>query len=142
MAEGRIEKELNSVTRNPPSEYTATSEKDAFHWAVTMQAPIQTPYEGRALQLSVSFPEAYPFDAPKVAFTSRVYHLNVDAKGEIRLNTLQDKWAPNMNMHETLLSIHKLLIEPNPASPADSEIEKLWKSDREAYNRKAMDTVR
>ncbi|KAJ5676980.1 uncharacterized protein N7477_002613 [Penicillium maclennaniae] len=139
MAAGRIEKELNSVIRNPPSEYTAALEKDAFHWAVTMHGPTQTPYEGRALQLKVSFPEAYPFDAPKVAFTSRVYHLNVDAKGEIRLNTLQDKWAPNMNI--PLLSIHKLLIEPNPDYPADSEVEKLWKSDREAYNRKAMDTI-
>lgn len=95
-----------------------------------------------------------------MTFTSRVYHLNVDAKGEIRLNTLQEKWAPNMNMHEciapvlnyvtaerkangniALLSIYKLLIEPNPDYPADSEVSQLWKSDREAYNRKAMDTV-
>ncbi|KAJ5204538.1 E2 ubiquitin-conjugating protein [Penicillium cinerascens] len=101
----------------------------------------QTPYEDRELQLSVQFPEAYPFDAPKVAFTSRVYHLNVDAKGEVHLDTLQDKWAPNMNMHESLLSIYKLLIEPNPDFPADPEVSRLWKSDREAYNRKAMDTV-
>ena len=72
-----------------------------FHESITNPQQIQTPYEGRVLQLSVSFPEAYPFDAPKVTFTSRVYHLNVDAKGEIRLNALQDKWAPNMNMHES-----------------------------------------
>lgn len=65
----------------------------------------QTPYEGRELQLSVQFPEAYPFDAPKVAFTNRVYHLNVDAKGEVRLDTLQDKWAPNMNMHECIIAV-------------------------------------
>jgi ubiquitin-protein ligase len=81
--------------------------------------------------------------------------------GEIRLNTLQEKWAPNMNMHEciapafelrdrrkrkangniALLSIYKLLMEPNPDYPADSEVSQLWKSDREAYNRKATDTV-
>lgn len=74
---------------------------DMLSRGLTNPRQAQTPYEGRALQLSVSFPEAYPFDAPKVAFISRVYHLNVDAKGEIRMNILQGKWAPNMNMHES-----------------------------------------
>ncbi|OQD78233.1 hypothetical protein PENDEC_c001G06406 [Penicillium decumbens] len=112
-----------------------------FRWRAVMQGPAQTPYEGRKLELSVHFPEAYPFDAPKVTFTSRVYHLNVDANGKIRLKTLQDKWAPNMNMHESLLSIYKLLIEPNPDYPADPEVFQLWKNDRDAYNRKAMHTI-
>ena len=46
-------------------------------------------YEGLTYQLSVSFSEKYPYEAPTVKFETACFHPNVDTAGNICLDILK-----------------------------------------------------
>ena len=51
-------------------------------------------YEGLTYQLSVSFSEKYPYEAPTVKFETACFHPNVDTAGNICLDILKVSASP------------------------------------------------
>jgi ubiquitin-conjugating enzyme E2 D/E len=110
-----------------------TDESNIHKWLVTMSGPVNSPYETGLFQLSVNFPENYPFSPPLVNFITRIYHCNVNNSGGICLDILKDQWSPALTINKVLLSIISLLNDPNPDDPLVPEIAEIYLKDRDKY---------
>ena len=57
-----------------------------------------SPYSGGVFFLTIHFPTDYPFKPPKVNFTTRIYHPNINSNGSICLDILRDQWSPALTI--------------------------------------------
>mmetsp|Transcript_12246 Transcript_12246/g.19900 ORF Transcript_12246/g.19900 Transcript_12246/m.19900 type:complete len:148 (+) Transcript_12246:89-532(+) len=135
MALKRINKELADLGKDPPANCSAGPvDDDLFHWQATLMGPQDSPYDGGVFFLDIHFPADYPFKPPKVHFTTRIYHPNINTNGGICLDILKDQWSPALTTSKVLLSICSLLTDPNPDDPLVPEIANLYKNDRTKFN--------
>ena len=141
MALKRIQKELIDLGRDPPVNCSAgpTNEQDQFHWQATIMGPDDSPYTGGVFFLNIHFPPDYPFKPPKVTFTTKIYHANINSNGSICLDILKDQWSPALTISKVLLSISSLLTDPNPDDPLVPEIANLYKTNRAQHDTTARE---
>ncbi|XP_029962925.1 ubiquitin-conjugating enzyme E2 D4-like [Salarias fasciatus] len=140
MALKRIQRELNDFKKDPPASCSAGPVgEDMFHWQATITGPSDSPYSGGVFFLTVNFPTDYPFKPPKVAFTTKIYHPNINSNGSICLDILRSQWSPALTVSKVLLSICSLLCDPNPDDPLVPDIAHIYKSDRSKYNKMAKE---
>ncbi|TUG04232.1 Ubiquitin-conjugating enzyme E2 D4 [Bagarius yarrelli] len=124
--------ELTDLQRDPPAQCSAGPVgEDLFHWQATIMGPNDSPYQGGVFFLTIHFPTDYPFKPPKVAFTTKIYHPNINSNGSICLDILRSQWSPALTVSKVLLSICSLLCDPNPDDPLVPEIAHTYKADRE-----------
>ncbi len=109
---------------------------DMYHYNIILLGPDGSLYEGYQFNLDLKIPDNYPFSAPNVKFTTRIHHVNVNSDGDICLDILKDKWTPVLSIASVLKSIRLLLSEPNPDDPLNSDLGKLYKSDKKKYEKK------
>src|SRR3984885_16089818 len=69
-----------------------------YHWQATIMGPPDSPYTGGVFFLLIHFPVDYPFKPPKVNFTTRIYHPNINSNGSICLDILRDQWSPALTI--------------------------------------------
>ena len=103
--------------------------------------PEDSPYSGGVFFLNIHFPADYPFKPPKVSFTTRIYHCNINANGGICLDILKDQWSPALTISKVLLSICSLLTDPNPDDPLNSQAAGLLRDDLPAYEERCRACV-
>ena len=140
MALKRIQRELIDLGEDPPSNCSAgPANDDLFHWSATIMGPDDTPYHGGLFFLDIHFPADYPFKPPKVTFSTRIYHCNINSNGGICLDILKDQWSPALTISKVLLSICSLLSDPNPDDPLVPDIAKLLKEDEKKHNEYARE---
>lgn len=140
MALKRIHKELHDLSRDPPAQCSAGPVgDDMFHWQATIMGPCDSPYQGGVFFLTIHFPTDYPFKPPKVAFTTRIYHPNINSNGSICLDILRSQWSPALTISKVLLSICSLLCDPNPDDPLVPEIARMYKTDTQKYTKTAQE---
>lgn len=134
----RIQKELSLLVKDPPDNCSAGPvEDDIFHWEGTIMGPTETVYEGGIFNLDIQFPKNYPFKPPKVRFTTKIYHPNINSGGFICLDIFKDNWSPALTISKVLLSICSLLTDPNPDDPLVVDIADEYVNEREKYNETA-----
>ena len=130
----RLRKEYQDILKNAPENISAGLVKDSLtKWKATILGPMGSPYEGGIFELDIKFTDDYPFKAPQVKFITRIYHPNINSRGEICLDVLKSQWSPALTMDKVLLSICSLLTDPNADDPLDPEAAKLYKNDRAEY---------
>lgn len=143
MASKRLNKELKDITADPPIGCSAMIKDDnIFEWIATLEGPRDSPYEGGIFELKFNFPSDYPFKPPKVHFTTKIYHCNINTSGSICLDILKDQWSPALNVGKILLSISSLLHACNPRDPLVPEIAELFEKDRDQHDRRAREWVK
>ncbi|XP_065183003.1 uncharacterized protein LOC135813906 [Sycon ciliatum] len=139
----RIQKELADILDDPPPNCSASLMGDKLNeWIATIMGPSGSVYEGGVFFLSVTFPSNYPFEPPKVAFKTRIYHCNINSQGEICLDILKDNWSAAMTINKVLLSVSALLTDCNPSDPLVANIARQYQADRAEHDRVARDWTR
>ena len=140
MALKRIQREFHDLGLDPPANCSAGPiGEDLFHWTATIMGPEDSPYSGGVFFLDIHFPADYPFKPPKVAFTTRIYHCNINSNGGICLDILKNEWSPALTISKVLLSISSLLTDPYPDDPLVPDIAQLLKSNRQQHDATARD---
>jgi ubiquitin-conjugating enzyme E2 D len=135
MSLRRISKELEELIKDPPTNCSAGPEDtDVFKWKATIIGPEDTPYHGGVFNLSILFPPDYPFKPPKIKFTTKILHPNINSSGNICLDILQGRqWSPALTISKVLLSISSLLSDPNPNDPLDVRAANIYNEDRDKF---------
>ncbi|XP_074475966.1 ubiquitin-conjugating enzyme E2 D1b isoform X3 [Sebastes fasciatus] len=117
MALKRIQKELHDLQRDPPAQCSAGPVgDDLFHWQATIMGPGDSPYQGGVFFLTIHFPTDYPFKPPKVAFTTKIYHPNINSNGSICLDILRSQWSPALTVSKEFKSLVSYSIPSPPTS--------------------------
>ncbi|KAI5442303.1 hypothetical protein KIW84_011392 [Lathyrus oleraceus] len=128
----RLQSELMALMMGGDSGISAFPKEDnILCWKETITGSKEAVFEGTEYKLSLSFPNEYPFKAPKVTFDITCFHPNVDLHGNICLDILQDKWSSAYDVRTILLSIQSLLGEPNISSPVNPQAAQLWSNQEE-----------
>ncbi|KAM8753529.1 ubiquitin-conjugating enzyme E2 D2-like [Rhynchonycteris naso] len=131
----RLQKELLDLSRDPPAHCSAGPvEDDMFDWQGIIMGPSDTPYEGGVFFLKMLFPWDYPFSPPKLRFSTRIYHPNIDKHGNVCVNLLNAEWSPVMTASKILLTVSSLLCEPVLQDMLVPKIAKVYIKNREKYN--------
>ncbi|XP_071951415.1 ubiquitin-conjugating enzyme E2 K-like [Antedon mediterranea] len=138
----RVSRELSEVQR---SEEAANSlieltlvDSNCSRLRGTICGPPDTAYEGGKFNLEIEIPETYPFNPPKVKFSTRIWHPNISSvTGAICLDILKDQWAAAMTLRTVLLSIQALLATPEPDDPQDAVVAKQYKENQTEFRKTA-----
>ena len=140
----RMMKEYKGSMKNPPANISWGSiDYDDFSGLqATILGPEGSPYAGGMFFLDITIPRDYPFKAPRVRLTTKVYHPNISQAGGISLDVLNDMWSPALTVTKVLLSIGSLLTDPDPDSPAVPEVASIYKNDRPAFDKTAVEWTR
>jgi len=142
MALGRIHKELR-LLENLPDEIVElcpdSPNNDLFHLTAKIKGPVGTPYENGIFTLNIVVPENYPYKPPKVTFQTKIFHPNINSKGNICLDIFDYQWSPTFTLEKTILSICSLLDGPYTGDFLVPEAAYLYKHNRDEFNKKAKE---
>lgn len=71
------------------------------------------PYNKAAFRIEIVFPAEYPFKPPKITFKTKIYHPNVDEKGDVCLPIISpENWKPATKTDQgEILNVIFLYIE-------------------------------
>lgn len=132
----RLQREFEEFLLDPPPNCSAGPKaNNLYEWTASIAGPQGSPYEGGVFHLDVQFSRQHPFKPPKVTFRTRIYHCNVDNKGNICLDILKDTWSPALTISKILLSITSLLTDCNPKDPVSPTAASQYLTNREEHDR-------
>ena len=108
----RISKELVMLkTSPPPGAQCWPAEADKVdRLEADIMGPGDTPYQGGVFRLEILVPDRYPFEPPKMRFTTKIYHPNVDEGGRICLDILKVNISKNCKFYLANVFLSSLLM--------------------------------
>jgi len=138
----RLQKELKDCEERPVDGTSVVLKNDdMLHWEATISGPDGTPYKDGLFYIDITFPGDFPFKPPKVKFNTRVYHCNVDEKGDFchPSGMLKEKWSPATSVKKILEMLIDMLKNPNIEDPLRAEIATQLKENKAEHDKTAAE---
>jgi ubiquitin-conjugating enzyme E2 R len=102
----------------------------------------------------MTFTDKYPMSPPTFKFLKPIHHPNIYPDGRVCISILHapgddeqsgelasERWNSAQSVEVILRSILLLLDDPEASSPANVDAGVMYRGDREAYNKRAQETV-
>ncbi|CAG2105180.1 unnamed protein product [Medioppia subpectinata] len=105
-------------------------------WALNINGPESTPYEGGVFVVELVFPGTYPNRPPQVTFKTKIFHANVRSNGDVCTSLLRD-WLSTDSVVTIMLALRNMMSQPNRNSSYNGQ----GLTDKQ-YNQKACEYTR
>jgi len=97
-------------------------EQNILNWTGLI-VPENPPYNKGAFKIEINFPAEYPFKPPKIAFRTKIYHPNIDEKGQVCLPIINaENWKPATKTDQVIQSLIALVNDPEPEHPLRGDL--------------------
>jgi len=135
----RLTKELQDIQASNSKQFRdiKVDEANILQWQGLL-VPENPPYNKGAFRIEITFPAEYPFKPPKILFRTKIYHPNIDEKGQVCLPIIQpENWKPATKTDQVVQSLLDLISEPEPEHPLRAEIAEEYTKDRKKFLKNA-----
>lgn len=137
----RLQKELADIRRTGIKSFRdiQVDENNILQWQGLI-VPDCPPYNKGAFRIEVIFPAEYPFKPPKLTFKTKIYHPNIDEKGQVCLPIISaENWKPATKTDQVIDSLVQLVNEPEPEHPLRADLAEEYTKDRKKFIKNAED---
>ncbi|OTB07858.1 hypothetical protein M426DRAFT_53029 [Hypoxylon sp. CI-4A] len=114
----------------------------------------ESAFNGGYLKAEMNFTDEYPYQPPTFRFLVNICHPNVYPDGKVCISILHnpgeditsgeqasERWSPLQGVESVLRSVLLLLDDPEINSPANVDAGVMYRDNRLAYNKRALETV-
>lgn len=137
----RLRKELADIKKQNHDFIDEIDAKDdnILRWTGTIK-PLMPPYDDGAFKIELNFPTEYPFKPPILTFKTKIYHPNIDEKGQVCLPIINAaNWKPATKTEQVIQALVALIHVPEPEHPLRSDLAKEFMEDKARFNKNAKD---
>lgn len=100
----------------------------------------QPPYNKGAFRIEINFPAEYPFKPPKITFKTKIYHPNIDEKGQVCLPIISpENWKPATKTDQVIQALAALITDPEPDHPLRGDLAEEYTKNKSQFMKKAED---
>ena len=130
----QFQKELKDLTLIPQCKMIPSKDKNDIMNFTCIYTPEKESYwYGGKYEFSISIPDTYNIDPPKVFCNTKIYHPNIDLKGNVCLNILKNDWKPTLTVSTVIAGIYFLFTDPNPNDPLNHEAATVMRDDLDKF---------
>ncbi|XP_059213700.1 ubiquitin-conjugating enzyme E2 L3a [Centropristis striata] len=140
----RLGKELEEIRKSGVKHFRNLQVDDSnlLNWQGLL-VPESAPYDKGAFRIEVIFPAEYPFKPPKITFKTKIYHPNIDEKGQVCLSTISvENWKPATRMEYVIKQLACLVNSPQPEHPLRADLAEEYSKDRAKFMKNAEEFTR
>ena len=96
--------------------------EDIFRWDCEIQGPPESPYAKGKFILRLDFPAQYPFKAPTLKFSTKIYHPSVKLDtGDVCVDVLGN-WGPTLNAKHCMTVVYSMMQSPQSDHPLEESV--------------------
>jgi len=137
----RLQKELQDIRKAGLRSFRdiQVDEQNMLTW-IGLIVPESVPYNKGAFRIEINFPAEYPFKPPKITFRTKIYHPNIDEKGQVCLPIIQaENWKPATKTDQVIQALVALVNDPEPEHPLRTDLAEEYTKDRKKFLKNAED---
>ncbi|XP_062290573.1 ubiquitin-conjugating enzyme E2 L3-like [Scomber scombrus] len=135
----RLGKELDDIRKSGMKHFRniQVDEANILNWQGLI-VPDCAPYDKGAFRIEIIFPAEYPFKPPKITFKTKIYHPNIDEKGQVCLPIISvENWKPATRTCQVIQCLIALVNIPQPEHPLRADLAEEYTKDRAKFMKNA-----